>query len=351
MWALDNQTPFAAERGWVRGRDGTEIWLVAVKCTFDVLDGGSTQPSAVQPPALQMAEYYGEPGQSSVRYESDLALAKTTTDILMVGEACAPNDVPVTQLDVGFRVGDLQKVLRVHGDRNWGPLGPTAPAPFLRMPLVYERAFGGVDRRSPEPDRDWEWRNPVGCGFAVAGDHAVGTPMPNIEWIDQPIRQWSDRPPPAGFGAIAAHWQPRVRFAGTYDEHWARTRQPLWAADLDVRYFQCAPEDQQAARFLRGGEPVVLLNVSPRGTLRFALPRVRLGFETFFYDGDSEIHRHRQLHTVILEPGFPRVSLVWQSALPCHFKVQKLARTVVTLKEDKTVTPDASDESSAGEPT
>ena len=29
-----------------------------------------------------------------------------------------------------------------------------------------------------------------------------------------------------------------------------------------------------------------------------------------------------------------RVSLVWHSALPCHFKVQKLERTVVTLKAD-----------------
>jgi len=37
---------------------------------------------------------------------------------------------------------------------------------------------------------------------------------------------------------------------------------------------------------------------------------------------------------VILEPDFPRVSLVWHSVLPCHFKVQKLERTIVTLKTD-----------------
>ena len=28
------------------------------------------------------------------------------------------------------------------------------------------------------------------------------------------------------------------------------------------------------------------------------------------------------------------MSLVWHSALPCHFKVQKLERTVITLKTD-----------------
>jgi hypothetical protein len=37
---------------------------------------------------------------------------------------------------------------------------------------------------------------------------------------------------------------------------------------------------------------------------------------------------------VILEPDHPRVSLVWHSALPCHFKVQKLEKTVVTMKSD-----------------
>jgi len=61
---------------------------------------------------------------------------------------------------------------------------------------------------------------------------------------------------------------------------------------------------------------------------------VFLGFETRFYDGSREPHKTRKLHTVILEPDFPRVSLVWHTALPCHFKVQKLERTIVTLKTE-----------------
>jgi hypothetical protein len=62
-----------------------------------------------------------------------------------------------------------------------------------------------------------------------------------------------------------------------------------------------------------------------------------LGFETRFYDGSREVHKNRSLHTVILEPDFPRISLVWHTALPCHFKVQKLERTIVTLKQDLSV--------------
>ena len=202
------------------------------------------------------------------------------------------------------------------------------------MPLIYERAFGGVDQKSRTPDKDWEWRNPVGTGFAVSGGNAAGLGLPNLEDPKHLIGSWSDRPAPAGFGAISSHWQPRVALAGTYDDQWMKTRQPLLAEDMDDRFYQCAPVDQQAPEFLRGGESVVLHRLTASGSLRFALPKLYLGFETRFYDGSRELHKNRRLHTVILEPDFPRVSLVWHSALPCHFKVQKLERTIVTLKTD-----------------
>jgi hypothetical protein len=112
------------------------------------------------------------------------------------------------------------------------------------------------------------------------------------------------------------------------------TRQPLLPVDFDERFFQVAPPDQQFPGFLRGGEPVVLHGLSPLSELRFALPKVFLGFVTHFFDGTQEFHRERRLHTVILEPDFPRVSLVWHTALPCHHKVQKLDRTTVTLKSE-----------------
>ncbi len=38
---LNNKTPFAAERSWVRDRNGAEVWLVAVKGTFNILPDGT----------------------------------------------------------------------------------------------------------------------------------------------------------------------------------------------------------------------------------------------------------------------------------------------------------------------
>ncbi len=336
MWQIENRTRFAAERGWVRDRNGAEVWVVAVKCTFDIKPDGSTEIAEEQPPVLRVPEHTGEPGKSSLRYEADLVLTKTTTDVIVLGHAYAPGGRPVTQLDVGFKVGPVQKVLRVFGDRKWNGFGPSAPQPFLKMPIVYERAYGGMDRKSDHPERDWDWRNPVGTGFAVAGDHMGDVALPNIEYPNEPFRSWNDRPRPAGFGPIACHWQPRVAFAGTYDEKWMKERQPLLPDDFDERYFQCAPADQQAPAFLRGGEPVVLRGLNAGGELRFTLPKVFLGFDTRFYDGSREIHTRRALHTVILEPDGPRASLVFQSALPCHSKVQQLARTIVSVKEPLT---------------
>jgi hypothetical protein len=252
----------------------------------------------------------------------------------------------VTELDVGVRVGPVQKLLKVYGDRQWGVSGrPTPAQPFVRMPLVYERAFGGVDRKSPNPDRDFFWPNPVGTGFGQQLEHVIGTALPNIEYPDQLITSWNTRPRPAGFGPVASHWQPRVQFAGTYDDGWMKNRQPLLPADFDDRFYQCAPADQQAPQLLRGGEPVVLYRLTPSGDTRCSLPKVFLGFETRFYDGTRELHTDRRLHTVILETDYPRVSLVWHSALPCHFKVQKLERTIVSLKTDINARPADSDSS------
>jgi hypothetical protein len=212
-------------------------------------------------------------------------------------------------------------------------LGMSSIEPFDKMPIVYERAFGGIDKQSTKPDKDWCWDNPVGTGFAIAKSHATDMPIANIEYPNQLISNWGDKPKPAGFGPICSHWQPRVSYAGTYDDKWMKSRQPLLPEDFDDRFYQSAPIDQQAPNFLQGGEQVVIANMSAQGKLRFTLPRLHLGFETLFYKGPSEIHKVKKLHTVILEPDFPRVSVVWHTALHCHFRIQNLNKTVISIKK------------------
>ncbi|MCM5680087.1 DUF2169 domain-containing protein [Schlegelella sp. S2-27] len=336
MWQLDNRTPFAADRAWVRDRDGTEIWLVAVKASFTLQPDGRLKVADEQPPVTQAPRHNGKPGGSSLQYDTDLPRTRLTTDVILNGCAHAPRAEPVASLDVGLAVGPVVKMLRVFGDRIWQGRSMSSPRPFTAMPLVYERAYGGRDARAGTPEApSLDVRNPVGTGWIEAAEHADGTPLPNVEDPRALIRHWNDRPAPAGFGAIACHWQPRASLAGTYDDHWEQTRLPLLPDDFDDRHYQCAPLDQQAPQFLRGGEPVTLRNLTlGGGDVRFHLPRVHLAFETFFRAGEQVAHAPPRLHTVILEPGEARVSLVWHTSLPCHPKVLKLQRTRIRLKQD-----------------
>jgi hypothetical protein len=327
MWMVQNETPFAADRNWGVDKNGVKSWIVAVKATFDILPDGSTQLAREQSPPLLDAKFRGDPANTSVLFEADLLYDKQRTDVLLNGHAYAPHGQPVTSLLVALRAHSIAKTLQVTGDRIWedglpGSLG--APQPFTKMPITYERAFGGFDRHSEDPkDHRLEPRNPIGTGFAVHRAHLAGQRAPNVGLPDQPTL-------PAGFGAIASFWQPRLKYAGTYDDQWLAHRMPLLPEDFDERYFQCAPEDQQTAGFLHGGETIELINLTPSGRLAFRLPRIYPTFVTHF---GREIAEHDgQLHTVILEPDLPRVILTYHTRLPCHHKVDQLDVTVVREK-------------------
>jgi len=329
MPKVQNFTPFVAAGDWTRGRDGGEVWLVVVRCTFRVHPDGTTSVADEQDPEMLGPKYRGDPASSSLVYDSDYQLTKPTTDILLHGHAHAPGGRPTTQVDVTMSVGEVRKTLRVTGDRPYeaGSRGYVAgrAQPFTTMPLIYERAHGG---REPDPAKNpgcplVDERNPIGTGFAPA----AGKLAPNIEYPGVSVTSR-----PAGFGPIPAHWRPRVGYAGTFDEAWQRDRCPLYPVDLDERFFLCSPEDQRPKEYLRGGEPVELLNLTQSGQFAFTLPRVAFGFETIFRGGDLEQHRGK-LHTVILEPDVPRVILVWRTELACHSRARKLQRTIVRQKQ------------------
>ena len=86
------------------------------------------------------------------------------------------------------------------------------------MPLVYERAFGGVDPKSDQPERDWEWRNPVGTGFAVSRDNGTGVALPNVEYPDEASGRGAIVRDLPGSGRLHATGSRGSGFAGTYDD-------------------------------------------------------------------------------------------------------------------------------------
>lgn len=325
MWQLANHTRFAVDRCFARDPRGAEVWLVAVKGTFAIEASGRLDADVAQEPVALGPVYLGAPGRSSLRCDTDLPWTRPGTDVLVVGHACAPHERPATRVRVTLRAGPIDKTLVVVGDRRFRMdaqgLAPSEPAAFVRMPLVYERAFGGDDPVLGAASRDP--RNPVGVGFASRPEHLVGAPVPNVERVDAPGTI-------AGFGAIARDWSPRRDLAGTYDDAWRESRMPLPPLDFDPRYFHAAPEDQRVPDYLREGSPVEVLGMTHDGALRFEVPRVRPCFRTVF--GRETVEHRSRLHTVLVDADARRVSVVWHTALPCHGREHRLDRTVIWEK-------------------
>ena len=104
---------------------------------------------------------------------------------------------------------------------------------------------------------------------------------------------------PVSFGILGRNWQPRIRFAGTYDDRWLNSAFPFLPEDFDDRYFQSAPADQQIP-FLQGGETVRCINMTPGGKFAFTVPKVEVPI--VFRFRDREVRVEPNLDTLIIEP-------------------------------------------------
>lgn len=328
MLQLTNKTRFAAAMAIFPNEEAIDTLYVVVKGTFGI--GAGVTLVDVQTPPCETDVYWTEPHKSSLKYASDIHTGKPATDIVVLGHACAPAQKEVTELDVGVAVGEVQKSVRVFGDRVWRDGKITRPLPFKAMPIVYERAYGGVQIVDGEV-ADAEARNPVGRGFA--GSRKEGdmndVPLPNLEDPAQLIRCQNDRPAPASFGAYAPNWQPRAGFAGTYDEVWRKTRAPYLPFDFDGRFLNAAHPDLIYPGFLQGGEPVTITHMHPNGPIRFDVPQVRL--VTRVKVASATESPPFRLETLILEPNQLKASLVWRAALPCDKQALKISDVAITI--------------------
>jgi hypothetical protein len=328
MWAITNHTPYKVGRTWGRDKDGVHEWIVAVKGTFDIKRDGCLQLADEQLDPLLLPEYNGEDGLASLRYDADLVPPKPTTDVVLNCTAFAPKGRPTKEFLVSLRVGNIQKVIKVVGNRTWdcglSGISPSASEPVTRVPITYERAYGGFDQSDPDPKKQrMDMRNPVGCGLVVQ----VGKPLPNFEYPDGNLEEAG----PAGFGAIASYWSPRRDLNGIYDETWQKSRYPLLPEDWDPRSLLCSPTDQLSDTHMCGGDPVELTNLTKEGKLTFTLPKINFNFSTRF-DRRKEEHCGR-LSTVIIEPDHPRIIMVWLSSLQCRTDVDYLEETIVREKQ------------------
>ncbi len=317
--ATENLTPFVFEPVFVADEEGRPLLVAVVKATYALSPDGLTLAQEQEPPLLA-GDCYGEPETASYRYEPEGGLAKPATDVVLVGSAAAPR-ANTTELLVAFQVGPLKKGLKVVGERAFfktlTDVGMTKPVPFEKIPLHWERAFGGWDKSNPDAKRpQFEPRNPVGVGFRGSGTRfEEGLRCPNLEDPTRPFKGWSDRPTPVGFGFVSPNWEPRTQHAGTYDEAWEKDRAPLLPKNFDRRFLNAAPAGQVAPGHLKGDEPVVVTGVRPEGGYSFKLPGVAAPEVTVARSGLPDAPVKTRLDTVIVDTDAQKVILLWKGEL------------------------------------
>lgn len=306
---IDNLTPFAVHVMPSMSRDDHDLVLLVIMASFELPRPGpraALRRTDSQPQPPMTDAYNGDPANSSLRVEGQSTYTRPGTDIYVRGHAWTPGGRPAPQSELHVRVGPCSCSAAVLGERVWvrnfTDLVATRPAPFDRMPILWERSFGGSPARARGRRQVIAAHNPVGRGLYDDLATADGQPLPNFEHLRQRVGSVGDLPDPVGFGPIARHWQPRVSHAGTYDSAWVETRAPLWPSDMDERLFFAAAPGLRAQPHLRGSEPLQLLGLHPDGLIEFELPVLALAarfefrhrvveralvFDAIDIDGDS----------------------------------------------------------------
>lgn len=335
---LDNRTPWPAQFILAFDREGHEQAVTVVKATFVLpTEPGAPCLPAEEPLPLTEADVFGpDPATDAPVFETDFAARKPFCDVLCHGRAHAPGGRPVTELGVGIRLGQWSKRFMVHGARIWlrRPTGfrPSDKRPFTSQPIGYDVAYGGIDRAPADPGRvEYHPENPCGTGFYPLQSDLEGKPLAlTAEWGDEAATPTGPCRPMA-FGPVGRAWLPRRQFAGTYDDRWTAERMPFLPDDFDDRYFQSAALDQQVTA-PRGGEPVELVNLSPRGRIATHLPHLQViaGYER---RSGRITPRIADLDTVLFLPEQDRVTLTYRARLTAERDLFEFTRIAITAAE------------------
>lgn len=312
---LHNCTPFDAATLVQLDTEGQEVLLFMVSASFtEASIPGELSGADEQLPVCFADVPFGDPECSSNKYEADIALEKPGVEVVVIGHAYAPDDTAAQQVKVSLKAGKLHKVLQVTGDRTVFKGQVSHPTPFLKMPLVWERAFGGTAK-----DGSCDTRNPIGLGWATSQfpDDETASRLPNITY---PFED-TETPKPAGLSPVGRGWDPRLQLAGTYDDKWLAQQWPLLAQDFDPRHNCFAPPDQQLVSLPPGSE-LAVVNMTPDGRWAFLLPRLDAPVNLIFADRVDQVKLSPD--TIILEPDIRRVTLKARVAIPLHRNTPKL---------------------------
>lgn len=307
---ITNLTPFTPFVFYSVDTRDREFGVALLRADFNLGSHGEFTPTKDPAEIAKTDVYIGEPGHSSIYYESDLAPFKPRSDILAHGDAIPLDGQPSSRWVVALRVGPIERSIQVTGPRLWRrrmtgwTLGP--PARTDRVPLRYELAFGGCDAT-----RTYH-KNPLGRGH-IAPTRDEELLGPQIEDPAIPIESPDGNYDPVGFGPITRSWHPRIGLAGTFDTRWRDERAPRLPLDFSFDHYNCAPGGLVAPSFLVGDEEVVAHGLGRPGRRAFRLPGLGTAIAGRLRDGREAI-APMFLDTLWIDFSRDLVRLTWRGS-------------------------------------
>jgi hypothetical protein len=346
--------------------EGRNILAVLFKATYTLTSDGRVDRAREQSP-LTLPVVNDPENKSLLAADTDLYPHKVATDVVLKGHAYAHENP--RSFDVSLRVEGHHKTIRVVGDRRCtlshaGRILFSPPEPVARVPLRYDRAYGGQDKAAtakygnpfnelrPFLARElaaleanpFDYpRNPAGRGYLVEATPAAieQLELPNLEDPLDPltperlicghVENWPGMPLPQAMDWVGLGWFPRIAYFGVVPEHQpfaglvAEAARGYAPADIlvvkpiiekfDFRFANGASLGLQLP-YLAGGEQIELSNLHPkRPRLVFRLPMERPKLWT---DGrKGKLNETRPvIHTVLIEPDEERLSILWRGSAP-----------------------------------
>lgn len=306
---FENSTPFPAGLFRTAIDDDRIAASLAARVTYDLADSGLTRSEE------QTWQVSRDPWTSDYGLvDGDALFHREGVDVLLFGNVRPPRR-DTTSMRVSVRVGEVfSRDVMVHGVRVWtrgllsGRLVPTSPRPLTPIPLTSANAYGGrdvwEDLSVPYP------LNPDGMGFYLSEAAAVDRPLPSMEEPDQLIKEWDDRPTPAGLAPYPPGHP--LRLMGMVREVDDKPQLKFGA-----RLFNTA-HPRMIAREAKAGMTVSLEGMTSGRPIVFRLPDERLHVQVRF---DDETHTEPLIIDQIgIEPEKRRVFISYR--FPFRYSVR-----------------------------
>lgn len=281
----------------ITDKDGGLFGSLVVRATFEIREKVA-HIADEQVWEVSLGPWEGPQGKMN----GDELFYRGGVDVFVFGSARVPKGKAAGRSIVSIRIGqEFHHSLVVFGRRIWKRSGedlvPSEPEVFTEIPLLLSEAFGGKDvwDELPIPYP----ANPDGKGYYISKESAEGSPLPHIESLEQPIRQWSDQPDPVGMGVPPYPFGPRMRDTVEFDPETSELTK------LDPHFFNHSFPGMTAPNTISPGMEIILEGVTDGEPFSFKIPDI--GLEARVTLGETVIDVKMSIDQIGLEPDLNRI--------------------------------------------